>query len=77
MQLLRGVGCCSTSVLLTGIVLVDFCLGMGAEKLGQRGTAHDEKKKTRSRNTASQGTSLVTSKITLSVQDCNSCLPPF
>ena len=36
------------------------------------------KKKTRSRNTASQGTSLViTSKIPLSVQDCNSWLPPF
>ena len=37
----------------------------------------EEKKKTRSRNTASQGTSLGTSKIPLSVQDCNSCLPPF
>ena len=36
-----------------------------------------KKKKTRSRNTASQGTSLVTSKIPLSVQDCNSRLPPF
>ena len=42
-----------------------------------RGTARQEKKKTRSRNTASQGTSLVTCKTPLSVQDCNSCLPPF
>ena len=36
-----------------------------------------KKKKTRSRNTASQGTLLATRKIPLPVQDCDSCLPPF
>ena len=36
-----------------------------------------KKKKTRSRNTASQGTSLATREIPLSVQDRDTCLPPF
>ena len=67
---------------------LDYCssvfIGLPADQIAllqrvQNNTARlmMKKKMRRSRNTASQATSLVTSKIPLSVQDCNSFLPPF
>ena len=47
---------------------------MGVE---QRSAARDEKKKTRSCNATSQGTSLATRKMPLPEQDRDSCLPPI
>ena len=48
-----------------------------AEQRGQNCSEQHLKKKTRSRNTTSQGTSLATRKIPLPVQDRDSCRPPF
>ena len=67
---------------------IDYCnsvfTGLPADQIARLQRVHNnaarlvlKKKKTRSRNIASQGTSLVTSKVPLSAQDCNSCLPPF
>ena len=70
------------------ISCLDYCnsvfIGLPADKIARLQRVQNNaarlvlrKKNTRSCNTACQGTSLVTSNIPLSVQDCNSCLPPF